>query len=505
MAGPLPSGWEARYDPNYKRYFYIDHSTKKTQWEPPVVPTSGFGLTIPKAASQSQTQQYQQMPQYPQMQQQYQRVQQNYPQQQQIQQQHVQPQTLLRQPVQPFTSGGSLSQQYPQMQQQYQKVQQNYPQQQQIQQQHVQAQTLLGQPVQPFTSGGLPLQEVSKTQNQYKPTQMVTVAGASSSSGISTSTGYRSNASNAPKPGMSSSKDVNSDISDAQQNELLRQLKNQLDLYGVLDAAIIETLAAGNYDLALTISIFEGMGFTKKGEQKTSSSASRFEEEEKKAKLEAEKRRKEKEEVKKKEEEKKEKEIRKKEQEKLQKDVETEARVKEEEARKKEEEIRNKEVERQASENLKKMENKNMSLTVGNTVQTFGSLNNKGSSYSTVSSATNSNLLNKLVYSGNANYFNNSFLKSAVTSKDDATYQLQKKITAVGSDPTLLSENRIQTKGGDISLVAGPLQRLDNGKVKSLAKGSLVEPVGSGMIAKGPDSSLLQNKFTLAKGVQRAV
>nr|XP_047125341.1 DNA ligase 1 isoform X4 [Hydra vulgaris] len=453
MAGPLPSGWEARYDPNYKRYFYIDHSTKKTQWEPPVVPTSGFGLTIPKAASQSQTQQYQQMPQYPQMQQQYQRVQQNYPQQQQIQQQHVQPQTLLRQPVQPFTSGGSLSQQ------------------------------------------------VSKTQNQYKPTQMVTVAGASSSSGISTSTGYRSNASNAPKPGMSSSKDVNSDISDAQQNELLRQLKNQLDLYGVLDAAIIETLAAGNYDLALTISIFEGMGFTKKGEQKTSSSASRFEEEEKKAKLEAEKRRKEKEEVKKKEEEKKEKEIRKKEQEKLQKDVETEARVKEEEARKKEEEIRNKEVERQASENLKKMENKNMSLTVGNTVQTFGSLNNKGSSYSTVSSATNSNLLNKLVYSGNANYFNN----SAVTSKDDATYQLQKKITAVGSDPTLLSENRIQTKGGDISLVAGPLQRLDNGKVKSLAKGSLVEPVGSGMIAKGPDSSLLQNKFTLAKGVQRAV
>ncbi|XP_065641490.1 formin-J isoform X4 [Hydra vulgaris] len=472
MAGPLPSGWEARYDPNYKRYFYIDHSTKKTQWEPPVVPTSGFGLTIPKAASQSQTQQYQQMPQYPQMQQQYQRVQQNYPQQQQIQQQHVQPQTLLRQPVQPFTSGGSLSQQ------------------------------------------------VSKTQNQYKPTQMVqscctvacpatvtqvTVAGASSSSGISTSTGYRSNASNAPKPGMSSSKDVNSDISDAQQNELLRQLKNQLDLYGVLDAAIIETLAAGNYDLALTISIFEGMGFTKKGEQKTSSSASRFEEEEKKAKLEAEKRRKEKEEVKKKEEEKKEKEIRKKEQEKLQKDVETEARVKEEEARKKEEEIRNKEVERQASENLKKMENKNMSLTVGNTVQTFGSLNNKGSSYSTVSSATNSNLLNKLVYSGNANYFNNSFLKSAVTSKDDATYQLQKKITAVGSDPTLLSENRIQTKGGDISLVAGPLQRLDNGKVKSLAKGSLVEPVGSGMIAKGPDSSLLQNKFTLAKGVQRAV
>nr|XP_047125339.1 DNA ligase 1 isoform X2 [Hydra vulgaris] len=501
MAGPLPSGWEARYDPNYKRYFYIDHSTKKTQWEPPVVPTSGFGLTIPKAASQSQTQQYQQMPQYPQMQQQYQRVQQNYPQQQQIQQQHVQPQTLLRQPVQPFTSGGSLSQQYPQMQQQYQKVQQNYPQQQQIQQQHVQAQTLLGQPVQPFTSGGLPLQEVSKTQNQYKPTQMVTVAGASSSSGISTSTGYRSNASNAPKPGMSSSKDVNSDISDAQQNELLRQLKNQLDLYGVLDAAIIETLAAGNYDLALTISIFEGMGFTKKGEQKTSSSASRFEEEEKKAKLEAEKRRKEKEEVKKKEEEKKEKEIRKKEQEKLQKDVETEARVKEEEARKKEEEIRNKEVERQASENLKKMENKNMSLTVGNTVQTFGSLNNKGSSYSTVSSATNSNLLNKLVYSGNANYFNN----SAVTSKDDATYQLQKKITAVGSDPTLLSENRIQTKGGDISLVAGPLQRLDNGKVKSLAKGSLVEPVGSGMIAKGPDSSLLQNKFTLAKGVQRAV
>ena len=32
---PLPPGWEAKYDPNSRRYFYIDHVNKVTSWEDP--------------------------------------------------------------------------------------------------------------------------------------------------------------------------------------------------------------------------------------------------------------------------------------------------------------------------------------------------------------------------------------------------------------------------------------------------------------------------------------
>ncbi|XP_041468275.1 nucleolar protein dao-5-like isoform X2 [Lytechinus variegatus] len=32
---PLPHGWEAKYEPNIGRYFYINHMTKKTQWVDP--------------------------------------------------------------------------------------------------------------------------------------------------------------------------------------------------------------------------------------------------------------------------------------------------------------------------------------------------------------------------------------------------------------------------------------------------------------------------------------
>ncbi|XP_029644485.1 mucin-5AC isoform X2 [Octopus sinensis] len=42
MSGPaytqyanLPPGWEMRFNTQYQRYFYINHNTKKTQWEPP--------------------------------------------------------------------------------------------------------------------------------------------------------------------------------------------------------------------------------------------------------------------------------------------------------------------------------------------------------------------------------------------------------------------------------------------------------------------------------------
>ncbi|GAB1597592.1 uncharacterized protein LOC115218689 isoform X4 [Argonauta hians] len=33
--GTLPPGWEMRYNAHYQRYFYINHNTKKTQWQPP--------------------------------------------------------------------------------------------------------------------------------------------------------------------------------------------------------------------------------------------------------------------------------------------------------------------------------------------------------------------------------------------------------------------------------------------------------------------------------------
>ncbi|XP_046548447.1 yes-associated protein homolog 1-like isoform X3 [Haliotis rubra] len=32
---PLPHGWEARWDPNQKAYFFIDHVNKGTSWEDP--------------------------------------------------------------------------------------------------------------------------------------------------------------------------------------------------------------------------------------------------------------------------------------------------------------------------------------------------------------------------------------------------------------------------------------------------------------------------------------
>ncbi|CAG8550037.1 3639_t:CDS:2 [Ambispora gerdemannii] len=35
MAGPLPYGWEERYDENYKRHYYVNASTKTTTWYDP--------------------------------------------------------------------------------------------------------------------------------------------------------------------------------------------------------------------------------------------------------------------------------------------------------------------------------------------------------------------------------------------------------------------------------------------------------------------------------------
>jgi len=34
---PFPPGWEAKYDPTNRRWFYVNHITKQTQWEDPRV------------------------------------------------------------------------------------------------------------------------------------------------------------------------------------------------------------------------------------------------------------------------------------------------------------------------------------------------------------------------------------------------------------------------------------------------------------------------------------
>jgi hypothetical protein len=37
---PLPPGWEAKYDPASKRAFYVDHNSRTTSWERPVLPAA---------------------------------------------------------------------------------------------------------------------------------------------------------------------------------------------------------------------------------------------------------------------------------------------------------------------------------------------------------------------------------------------------------------------------------------------------------------------------------
>ena len=33
----LPPGWEKKWNQQYRRFYYVDHNTKQTQWTPPVV------------------------------------------------------------------------------------------------------------------------------------------------------------------------------------------------------------------------------------------------------------------------------------------------------------------------------------------------------------------------------------------------------------------------------------------------------------------------------------
>ena len=36
--GQLPPGWSSKFDQRMNRWYYINHETKTTQWEPPTMP-----------------------------------------------------------------------------------------------------------------------------------------------------------------------------------------------------------------------------------------------------------------------------------------------------------------------------------------------------------------------------------------------------------------------------------------------------------------------------------
>ncbi|XP_025112889.1 uncharacterized protein LOC112575330 isoform X3 [Pomacea canaliculata] len=56
---PLPPGWEARWDPSQRKYYFIDHSTKQTTWEDPrwsrKQPLSSKAANASKSGGQKET------------------------------------------------------------------------------------------------------------------------------------------------------------------------------------------------------------------------------------------------------------------------------------------------------------------------------------------------------------------------------------------------------------------------------------------------------------------
>ena len=59
----LPPGWEARYEPNMRRNFYVDHNTRTTHWDPPIIMSSA--APPPPAYQQPPQTQQPQMQQQP--------------------------------------------------------------------------------------------------------------------------------------------------------------------------------------------------------------------------------------------------------------------------------------------------------------------------------------------------------------------------------------------------------------------------------------------------------
>ena len=43
---PMPPGWEAKWDPNNRKWFFVNHATKKTQWEDPRIQQRQVNLIL---------------------------------------------------------------------------------------------------------------------------------------------------------------------------------------------------------------------------------------------------------------------------------------------------------------------------------------------------------------------------------------------------------------------------------------------------------------------------
>jgi hypothetical protein len=53
---PMPPGWEAKWDPNNRKWFFVNHYTKKTQWEDPRIQQRQFTPSPAQSLRPSQPQ-----------------------------------------------------------------------------------------------------------------------------------------------------------------------------------------------------------------------------------------------------------------------------------------------------------------------------------------------------------------------------------------------------------------------------------------------------------------
>merc|ERR1711884_106799 len=49
--GPLPPGWDTKFDPRTGRYYFINHYTKTTSWEDPRVRYQQIGKPVSSSAA----------------------------------------------------------------------------------------------------------------------------------------------------------------------------------------------------------------------------------------------------------------------------------------------------------------------------------------------------------------------------------------------------------------------------------------------------------------------
>jgi len=186
---PLPPGWEAKYDPNSGRYFFIHHQTKETTWNDPRV---------------------------------------NY--------------------QQPAATGYGSG------------YQQQYGQQQQYggYQQQAAAQPAAQPTAQPQQSTSTS-QPRSSSAGTYQRAQAATRTTTPVAREVETS--------------LTEDSIMGDSVSSAEKQRILRSIKSKLNLFGVTDDLILTTLDASSFKEDMAISVFESMGFKKKGAAQTTSAA----------------------------------------------------------------------------------------------------------------------------------------------------------------------------------------------------------------------------------------